>query len=120
MVDLSDFHPLIQQALRTGKIPAPDVIARALGEGIDGEVRIRGQIERESASSNSDEAASTDEQRFRDRYHEMVATMIADWHDDNPEAGNSIPKDERERIEDHCHRQIQHAWRIHRQQLQKD
>jgi hypothetical protein len=27
--------------------------------------------------------------------------MIADWHEDNPAAGNSLPPDERERIEDY-------------------
>jgi hypothetical protein len=46
--------------------------------------------------------------------------MIADWQEGNPAAGNSIPANERQRIEDYCQRQIQHEWRTHRQRLGGD
>ncbi|GFG67861.1 hypothetical protein MKUB_53510 [Mycobacterium kubicae] len=123
MVDLSDFHPLMQEALRTGKIPDNDELARALGDGPGRVTRFRNQRESESPDPHVNaepDLHEPNEKRFREKYRDMVATIIADWHEDNPSAGNSLPDDERERIEDYCHRQIQQEWRMHRKRLKDE
>jgi hypothetical protein len=124
MADISDFHPFVQEALRTGKIPGDEDIARALGEEPDKITRLRERLEAESANSDIDASEpklhNDDEERFRLRYRLLVDAMIADWHEDNPYAGQSIPDTERQRIEDYCRSQIQHQWKMHQQRLAEE
>jgi hypothetical protein len=119
MNDISDLHPLVQETLRTGKLPSDDEIARAIGETTSNVSRLRASLEAESTDSTGDvsesEASDNEEERFRRKYRQLVDDLIAEWHDDNPYAGNAVPAGERQRIEDYCRSQIQHQWKKHRQ-----
>lgn len=121
MNDISEFHPLMQAALRTGKLPSDEEIARAVGETTGSISRLRADLEATALDAASDtpvsDSADDDQERFRRRYRELVEDMITQWHDDNPYAGKSIPDSERQRIEDYCRTQIQHQWKLHRQRL---
>jgi hypothetical protein len=112
VADISRLHPLLQEALRTGKVPDRGELERLLGREID---------DPEEDETPSDEGQSAtpdpDEDRFRARYHAMVDERIADWLDEHPEHGNLIPAAERERIEDDCNRKIQYQWAAHRRAL---
>jgi hypothetical protein len=123
VADISHLHPLMQEALRTGRLPAPDELAQLRGKdsGRADTVADTGPALNDDDTADPTDASDTaDAQRLRDKYRQLVAAMIGDWHQDNPAAGNRLSPDERERIEDYCRRQIQHEWRIHRQQEQDD
>lgn len=94
MADTSHLPPEVLYALRTGKLP-PHLLDS--NPEVDAE---------------PDEYPEQDAERFRRRYHVMVDEGIADWLDENPGYGNSIPEQERARIEAYCERQIQHQWRV--------
>jgi hypothetical protein len=94
LADASHLPPEVLYALRTGKLPAHLLESNP-------EVAVE-----------SDESSEQDAERFRRRYHAMVEERIADWLDENPGYGKSIPDHERARIEAYCDRQIQHQWRI--------
>ncbi|GAB1815560.1 hypothetical protein [Mycobacterium sp. MUNTM1] len=122
MPDISDFHPFVQEALRTGKLPSDEEIARAVGENVREISHLRQSVEAEPTylrdSFSGPELQDDDEEIFRQRFHQLLHEMIDEWHDDNPHAGRrSIPQSERQRIEDYCRSQIQHQWKIHRQRL---
>ncbi|OHV05121.1 hypothetical protein BKN37_07025 [Mycobacterium talmoniae] len=111
----------MQDALRTGRVPDPGELARVLSKERDRpEADVLAQINEVLAGEEeTDEPLDPphpDEEIFRNRYRKLVDAMIAAWHEENPSAGN-IPTEQRERIEDHCNRQIQHAWRLHQQRL---
>ncbi|MBX9642178.1 MAG: hypothetical protein K2X97_21405 [Mycobacteriaceae bacterium] len=93
MADTSHLPPEVLYALRTGKLPAH--LAKS---------------DREAAAPEK-KAGKDDAERFRQGYHAMVEEGIADWLDENPGYGKSIPEQERTRIEAYCERQIQHQWR---------
>ncbi|GAB1811860.1 hypothetical protein [Mycobacterium sp. MUNTM1] len=126
MNDISDFHPFMQEALRTGKLPSDDEIARAIGENPSSIRRLRERLETEPTDSRVDSPEpekhdqEEEEERFRQKYRQLVDDMIAEWYDDNPHAGNSIPPDERQRIETYCERQIQHEWRMRQKRLTEE
>jgi len=94
VADTSHLPPEVLYALRTGKLP-PHLLdsTRDVAEEHDG-------------------YPADDAQRFRRRYHAMVDERIADWLDEHPSYGRSIPRQERARIEEYCERQIQHQWRL--------
>ncbi|SHT15905.1 Uncharacterised protein [Mycobacteroides abscessus subsp. abscessus] len=89
MADLSHLPDEVVYALRTGKIP-PSL------------------VDPDEELQNSDDA-----NRFRERYHALVAEAVEDWLDENPDYGRNIPADIKERIEEDCNRHIQHEWNIY-------
>ena len=117
MADLSGLHPFVQDALRTGRIPDNETLASALGKGPEEIARIRDLVERKTTEAEDAEPEHPDAQRFSDRYHQLVAGMTAAWYDEHPGDFRGIPAEERERIEDHCNRQIQGEWTRHLKQL---
>jgi hypothetical protein len=117
VADISHLHPLMQEALRTGKVPERHELARLLGKNIEDIPETDGEA---SSRENPSEPEDPDAQAFRARYHAMVDDKINDWHDHNPYAGKSIPDTERQRIEDYCRSQIQHQWKMHRQRLAEE
>jgi hypothetical protein len=76
MNDISDLHPLVQETLRTGKLPSDDEIARAIGETANNVSRLRASLEAESTDSTGDvcepEASDNEEERFRRKYRQLV------------------------------------------------
>lgn len=120
MPDISDFHPFVQEALRTGRIPDNEALACALGKEPDEIARLRELLENEDETDDPPDPPDPDEQRFRDRYHQLVDAMTTQWLDEHPEYVKPVPAGVRERIEDDCNRQIQHAWRRHRQQRMEE
>lgn len=102
VADTSDLHPDVLIALKTGKLPAG---AR--------------RSEDESADQ-PDTSRASEQERFRQLYHDMVEERITDWLDDHPANGRSIPPEERERIEDYCRSHVQHQWAAHLRRLMDD
>ena len=94
VADTSHLPPEVLYALRTGKLP-PHLL--------DSNPEV---------AAEPGESSGQDAERFRRRYRDMVDERIADWLDENPGYGKSVPGQERGRIEAYCERQIQHQWRI--------
>lgn len=121
MHDISDFHPLIQEAMRTGRMPSDAEIAGATRRTTEEVSRALGETADEDEANGTEPVVTDppdpDEQRFRDKYHQLVDAMTAEWLDEHLEYGKRVPAGVRERIEDDCNRVIQHAWRLHRQRL---
>ncbi|MDP7707663.1 MULTISPECIES: hypothetical protein [Mycobacterium] len=114
MADISQLHPLIQKALRTGEVPNRQELAHLLG----GKIPNLSDLADETVSDkNATEREHPDAEAFRARYHAMVEERISDWLDDHPQYGNAVPAAVRHRIEDDCDRQIQHQWATHRRRL---
>lgn len=107
MAVLSQLHPLVRNALRTGKIPADEVIARVIGEEPEQIARLREQLEQEQ----TDDAPEPDEAR----YQQLVAAMIDDWYEDHGVTVRGFPDQVRERIEAHCRRQVEREREMHGQ-----
>ena len=98
MADTSDLQPEVMAALRTGKWPAG--------------------AERSAAESDEPrDSSSADEQRFQMLYRRMVEERVAEWLDDNPYCGSSLPLAERQRIEDYCRDHVQRQWTAHLSKL---
>lgn len=121
MANPFDLPPLMHEAMRTGRMPSHAEIARATGKTAEEVARVLA----ETATMDDPETAANaepedpDEQKFRDKHRRLVDAMITDWYDDNPAAWG-LPAEERERIEEHCRRQIEHERRVHRQRLAEE
>lgn len=94
MADTSHLPREVLYALRTGELP-PHLLKS-----------------HHEIADEPEESVEDDPERFRRRYHAMVEEQIADWLDENPGYGRSIPAHERKRIEEYCELQIQHQWRM--------
>lgn len=117
VVDLSDFHPLIREVLRTGRTLSHEEVARATGKPVAEVTRLLSQpTNREtSTDSGAEESASEhpDAIQFRTKYHRLVAELSAAWLEENFTVDNRVPATELERIESMCNRRIQLEWRRH-------
>lgn len=92
MADISHLHPLVQDALRTGRVPERAALARLLNRDVD-----------DIADPDGEADDGTDEE-----YLARVTEKIDDWLDDHPGYGNNVPAELRHRIEDDCRRQLDH------------
>lgn len=114
MRDISDFPSVMQDAMRTGKMPSREALARASGKTVE---EIADALSEDSIDEGEPESQPEDPeaQAFRDKYHRLVAEMKAAWLEENFTFDNRVPAAELERIEDTCNRQVQHEWRRHQQ-----
>lgn len=118
MADISHLHPLMQEALRTGRVPGREDLARLLGKKIEDIPDPDAETPPEEVDSAEPEDPAAE--AFHTRYHAMVAERVAAWLVDEEDRdinaltdyrGSSVPPGVRERIEHDCHREIQQQWR---------
>jgi len=115
---LADLHPLLLRGLRTGLVPSCAEIAEATGKTVAEVERILAAPEADTDDDVSDaEPEDPDAQRFRDRYHRLVAQRCANWLEENTTLDGRVPAGVRADIEYACNTQIQREWRAHRAAL---
>ncbi|MFZ2239162.1 MAG: hypothetical protein WAV90_06405, partial [Gordonia amarae] len=71
--DLPELHPLLLQVLRTGVVPSSAEIAEATGKTVAEVEGILAAPDDDETDDADAEPEDPDAQRFRDRYHRLVA-----------------------------------------------
>ncbi|MCB0929866.1 MAG: hypothetical protein KDB70_18605 [Mycobacterium sp.] len=117
---LADLHPLLLRGLRTGLVPSCAEIAEATGKTVAEVERILAAPDDDETDDADAESEDPDAQRFRDRYHRLVAERCAEWLEENVTLDNRVPAAVRADIEYACNGQIQREWRAHRAALRGD
>lgn len=118
--DLPDLHPLLLRGLRTGVVPSSAEIAEATRKTVAEVERILAAPDDDETDDADAESEDPDAQRFRDRYHRLVAERCAEWLEENVTLDNRVPAAVRADIEYACNGQIQREWRAHRAALRGD
>ena len=80
---LADLHPLLLRGLRTGVVPSSAEIAEATGKTVAEVERILAAPDDDETDDADAESEDPDAQRFRDRYHRLVAERCAEWAADH-------------------------------------
>ena len=114
---LADLHPLLLRGLRTGLVPSCAEIAEATGKTVAEVERILAAPDDDETDDADAESEDPDAQRFRDRYHRLVAQRCANWLEENTTLDGRVPAGVRADIEYACNTQIQREWRAHRAAL---
>ena len=118
--DLPDLHPLLLRGLRTGVVPSSAEIAEATRKTVAEVERILAAPDDDETDDADAESEDPDAQRFRDRYHRLVAQRCANWLEENTTLDGRVPAGVRADIEYACNTQIQREWRAHRAALRGD